>query len=261
MEFWFVYMIAGCIGGFIVGLLSGGIGPIIVATLFITLSKTNIDPGAIMYFAVATSLAIIVLTTTSSMISHYFKGTIDYQALGNYLPSAAIGGILGAMVSTHIPGTYLQTFFAVFLLYQAVIISLKFKETSAPQLSLNKSKTAGISFLCGLLAACTGVCFGLLFIPYIKKHQKSLPKMVGTLSLCNVFVAALSLIPYLFHAPFKITEHAFGYIYLPGFFIIGFCASLYSYVSSHLVTKVSPKLFNQLLALILGMTSLKILFL
>ena len=94
-QFILIYMLGGALAGLSAGLLGIGGGLIVVPFLSIVLGYAGFPQDELMHVAVATSLLLIVFTSTSSMIAHIRKGEVIWRAFWSLLPGLIIGAIIG----------------------------------------------------------------------------------------------------------------------------------------------------------------------
>ena len=157
--------------GFIVGLIAAffgiGGGVLFVPILIIIF---NLPPT----IAVGTSLLAIFITSTSSTIAYARQKKIYYK-LGLILEMASVpGAVIGAYITTIIPGEYLKKVFSIFLVFVAINIMhrgekrSKVENTSDKHLAYPGRKlwmALLFSFLAGLLSATLGIGGGVLKTP------------------------------------------------------------------------------------------------
>lgn len=105
-------LIAGVIAGIIAGLLGIGGGLVLVPVLFYLFSQMGVDSSICMHMAVGTSLAAIVVTSTSSAHSHYKKGSVDLNLIKHWVPWLLLGSVLAMSIFGSVKSKGLTYFFA-----------------------------------------------------------------------------------------------------------------------------------------------------
>lgn len=120
METVLLYLILGAFAGTMAGLLGVGGGLIIVPVLAYVYRTTGFDETIIMHLAIGTSLATIVITSISSLISHYRHGAIMWPVFWRLSFGIVIGAWIGAWSAAHLAGDALQKFFGLFELLIAL---------------------------------------------------------------------------------------------------------------------------------------------
>ena len=78
MEY-LIYLVLGAAAGFVSGLFGLGGGAIIVPILLATFAIQGLSPDISTHMAIATSLATIVVTSVSSIYTHYQKGVVRWE--------------------------------------------------------------------------------------------------------------------------------------------------------------------------------------
>lgn len=100
--------VAGCMSGFLAGLLGIGGGAVVVITLFETFGLVGVDPAIRMHLATGTSLAVLLPTTLTSFRAHLAKGAVDRPLLRRLAPAVVGGVVLGVLVARYSTGDALK---------------------------------------------------------------------------------------------------------------------------------------------------------
>jgi len=110
------------VGGIMTGLLSGffGVGGGFLIVPFLT--QLN---GVSMRNAVATSLVIIAIISTSGLMAHVSAESIDLQQLGLLGLGGIIGMALGSLFSRRLAGATLQRIFSITIVVMAIIVLIR----------------------------------------------------------------------------------------------------------------------------------------
>ncbi|MCH8504196.1 MAG: sulfite exporter TauE/SafE family protein, partial [Ectothiorhodospiraceae bacterium] len=92
-----IYLAAGSVSGLIAGLfgLGGGVG--IVPVLIVVLGAQGVAEDVLMQVAVASSLAVIVITSVSSVRAHHRLGGVRWDIFRRMSDGIAFGAIAGAV--------------------------------------------------------------------------------------------------------------------------------------------------------------------
>ena len=121
------YLALGLVSGFVAGLLGVGGGLLMVPVLVFIFSAEGFAPDHVLLFALATSLAVIMFTSLSSVRAHHQHAAVDWLALRRISPGIVSGTLLGAWLATLLPPTFLHYFFVAFLFYAATQMLLNIK--------------------------------------------------------------------------------------------------------------------------------------
>ena len=81
--------------GFVAGLFGIGGGLITVPFLYFIFSSLEIDPKYVMHLAVGTSFAIIIPTSSVSVLTHHKFKAVDFDIVKNYGVFVVLGVIVG----------------------------------------------------------------------------------------------------------------------------------------------------------------------
>ena len=117
--------------GFVAGLFGIGGGLITVPFLYYIFGLLGINPQYIMHLAVGTSFAIIIPTSTASVLTHHKYKAVDFNIVKNYGIFVIIGVIFGTIFAATLKTKALVLFFSIiiFLLsFYLLIIKEKQKD-------------------------------------------------------------------------------------------------------------------------------------
>jgi len=184
----------GAVAGFLAGLLGVGGGIVLVPGLYYIFgslqSQFGFDPAYLMHMSVATSLAIIVPTGSSSAFAHHKKGGVDFDLV------KAIGGgiVIGVIVATWIAkGLDVQTMrmiFATALMIMACIMILgrsRFQAEDGEPPKQPKTSIAGL--VIGTISTMIGIGGATLSVPYMSMHGIKMHRAVGTASALGLVIS------------------------------------------------------------------------
>ena len=101
--------------GFVAGLVGIGGGLITVPFLYYIFGLLGINPQYIMHLAVGTSFAIIIPTSTSSVLTHHKYKAVDFNIVRNYGIFVIIGVIFGTIFAATLKTKSLVLFFSIII--------------------------------------------------------------------------------------------------------------------------------------------------
>lgn len=107
-------VLAGLITGFLSGLLGIGGGGVLVPVLYETFGAIGVDPGIRMHMSLATSLAVIAVTSWSSFRAHRARGAVDMDVLRRLGPWVLAGVVIGILVASRSSSDGLKWMWIVF---------------------------------------------------------------------------------------------------------------------------------------------------
>lgn len=257
------YVLIGVFAGFFAGLLGIGGGLLIVPALAWKLHEQPLLNDHFMHVAVATSLAVIVVTSLSSMSAHAKRGTIDWLLFWRLVPGLVLGSVIGAVLATRTSNEILRVLFAVFELFVAIQIF------SSRELAINylpRSPTLslfiGVGLFIGVLSALVGVGGGVLMIPFMCWCHVPLRTAISTSAALGFPLALSGSLAFLvleFTAT-PILKTDISYIYWPAFFSIAIASVLSAPVGATLAHLLPASMLKSIFAIFLASIGLAMLF-
>ena len=106
-------MATGAIAGLCSGLFGVGGGFIVVPSLLFVLDTAGHGGEGIIFIAIGTSLATIILSSSRSALAHWKLGSLDVQFVKNWLPWLTAGTLIGVLLAAIVSSRELQYIFAV----------------------------------------------------------------------------------------------------------------------------------------------------
>ena len=103
--------------GFVAGLFGIGGGLITVPFLYYVFGSLGIDQAYLMHLAVGTSFAIIIPTSTASVLTHHKFKAVDFNIVKNYGVFVVLGVIVGTIFAASLKTKSLVLFFSIIILF------------------------------------------------------------------------------------------------------------------------------------------------
>lgn len=241
--------------GFLAGLLGIGGGLVIVPVLSSLLVYFNVLPfEQVVIVAVATSLASILFTSTSSALAHHKNGNVPWNLAPWIMTGVALGALISGFMAALLPEKVVRIVFGV----SAVLIALKMFYSSKSddptdrQLP-NKSLLTFFTTITGALSAMIGIGGGALLVPLLTFFSLDIKKAIGCASACGIVIALFGSIGYISSgsAYFALADGFLGFVYLPALFGIvctsWFTAPLGAKATHYLPVATIKKIFAALL--------------
>ena len=115
--------------GFVAGLFGIGGGLITVPFLYYIFSSLGIDEQYLMHLAVGTSFAIIIPTSTVSVLTHHKFKAVDFDIVKSYGVFVILGVIVGTVFAASLKTKSLVLFFSIVIFFLGIyLLLLKEKE-------------------------------------------------------------------------------------------------------------------------------------
>jgi uncharacterized membrane protein YfcA len=242
--------------GFLAGLLGIGGGLVIVPVLSsLLLHFEALPPEQVVIVAIATSLASILFTSTSSAIAHHKNGNVPWSLAPWIMTGVALGALISGFLAALLPDKIVRIVFAV----TVVLIAFKMfysstkTDSSAARKMPNKGLLTVFTTITGGLSAMIGIGGGALLVPLLTFFSLDMKKAIGCASACGIVIALFGSIGYISSgsAHFSLSDGFAGFVYLP--VLLGivctswFTAPLGAKATNYLPVSTIKKIFAALL--------------
>lgn len=166
MPLWLLYLLVGAAGGFTAGLFGVGGGLVIVPTLYFLWRLDPVLGPQVMHYAVATSLACIVVTSVTSSWTHWRANRMQFEPLGWLSAAVTMGAVLAVYLANVLPTAGLKLGFGVFALVTCITM-LRKKANDSSQTAPAKPELMVAGLFIGHLSTLLGVSGGAMTVPYL----------------------------------------------------------------------------------------------
>jgi uncharacterized protein len=212
-----ITLLLGGLVGFLAGLLGIGGGLIVVPALVMLLPAFDIvSSEQAILVAIATSLASIIITATSSVVAHHRWGNVPWSVASAIMAGAAVGAWSVGYLAHNISGVLLQMIFggAVFLLALRMLGS---RSLVGKKVLPGTVPTAAISVVLGGIASLLGIGGGALFVPMLNYYSVDMRRAIGCAAASGIAISTFGTIGYVIAGwqHNKLEDGFVGYIFLP----------------------------------------------
>ena len=218
MSILLVYLALGACAGVLAGLLGIGGGLVLVAALAWLLPRHGVPADAAMHVALASSMASIVLTATSSARAHHSRGSVLWPTVAWMVPGVLLGGWLGSRFAISLDGDVLRWCVAgyCFVIAAQMLLS-KSASTGGVDIAPRGPFYTGAGVGIGAVSAVVGIGGGSMTVPLLVWRGVAPVRAVGTSSANGIFIALGAALGYALQAPTGALplQGAVGYVYLP----------------------------------------------
>lgn len=216
MTLYLAYGLLGLATGFVAGLLGVGGGLIIVPVLTWLFALQGFAAAYNIHLALGTSLAVIVLTSVSSLHAHHGHGAVRWDIVGRITPGIVLGTLTGAIAAAWLADRDLRIFFTVFLFYAATQMLLGFKPPASrtlpgwPGMTLAGTVIGGVS-------SWVGIGGGTLSVPFMTWCNVKLHHAIGTSAAIGLPIAVAGALGYAWsgHRIEGLPAASIGFVHLP----------------------------------------------
>lgn len=244
------FAIIGAAAGFLAGFLGIGGGLVVVPALtWLFLQNPETSDNAI-HFAVATSLATMLVTSLSSIIAHNRKKAIKWPTVRNLFAGLVIGAILGAFVAAALEPKRLTLVFAVFAFLAGLQLLLSpavHGEKPLPGSTISALVGATI----GSVSSLVGIGGGSMTAPWLMWHGIRAQNAIATASACGYPIALAGTLTFIFLGLQEKTQVTLsgvnlGFVHGPAWLGIALTGALTAPLGAATVHRLSPVLVKRL---------------
>lgn len=216
MTFLLAYVALGLLSGFIAGLLGVGGGLVLVPVLSWIYAREGFPAEYNIHMALGTSLAVIVLTSVSSLRAHHRHGAVRWPAVRRIAPGIVLGTLAGAIAAAWMPDRGLRWFFVAFLFYAATQMLLGFRPNPQRELPGWPGMTLAGSVI-GLVSSWVGIGGGTLSVPFLNWCNIRFQEAIGTSAAIGFPIAVSGATGYALSGQVAtgMPAASLGFIYLP----------------------------------------------
>ncbi|MEM9102402.1 MAG: sulfite exporter TauE/SafE family protein [Pseudomonadota bacterium] len=254
-------LLIGVVAGLLAGLLGVGGGLIIVPCLLGLLPLLGVETPYLTHLSIGTSLMTIVLTSISSVKTHYQLKGIELILVKRLLPGLVFGAWLGAFIAGALSSNLLMKVFGAIM----ILLSLKmFLSQAFPtqKKSWSHYKMNGAGTVIGCVSSIAGIGGGSLSVPFFLHLGYPMVKAIGTAAACGLPLAISGAISFMSigWSQQNLPSLSLGYLYLPAFFGIVLTSVVTAPVGARLAHRLPTQQLKKFFALFLVLVGLKIIF-
>jgi uncharacterized membrane protein YfcA len=258
-----IYLVIGAVAGLMAGLFGIGGGVVVIPALTAIFSHSvDISQDYVMQVAVGTSLATMIVTSSSSLYAHYKRGAVRWEYWKQMTPGLIVGVILGAIAANFLPSKWLQIVFALFLL--VVGLRMAINKTAKPVAThvVAVRTMQWASVVIGGLSSILGVGGGTLIVPFLLRCQMDMREATATSVACGLVIGIVATACFMVTGLFASVHMPWstGYIFWPALIGIGITSILFAPMGASLAHKLPRDLLKQIFGAFLLLMSIDMLF-
>ncbi len=254
------FLLLGSFAGFMAGLLGIGGGGIMVPVLTAIFLQQGIPVENVVHLALGTSMASIIITSTSSLCAHNSRGGVIWKVVKGMAPGIIAGTFAATFLASHLRALYLALFFSVFMAYVSIQMFLNKKPKPGRELAGNGGLLIAGSGI-GAISALVSIGGGSLTVPYLAWQNVDIKKAIGTSAAIGLPISVAGTIGYVINGwSSSLTDsYTLGFVYLPAALLI----SVTSFITAPYGVKMAHKLpvavLKKVFAVLLIILSMKML--
>lgn len=260
METLLLYLATGAVAGVLAGLLGVGGGLIIVPALVFIFATQGVPDAIAMHMALGTSLATIVMTSTSSVRAHHKRGAVLWQVVWRLTPGIVMGTLMGAMLADMLSSGTLKRIFGIFALLVALQMGLGAKP--APHQRLPGRSGMGLAGgIIGGVSAIVGIGGGSLTVPFLTWCKVGVHNAVATSSACGLPIALAGSLGFIITGwnETALPAYSSGYIYWPAMAGIATASVLFAPLGARLAHALPADTLKKFFAIFLALLGARML--
>ncbi|WP_158232683.1 sulfite exporter TauE/SafE family protein [Sporosarcina sp. P26b] len=242
-----IFLIFGILTGFLSSMFGFGGGFVVIPVLYILLPELNFPEPLVMHVAIGTSLAIMIINSINSTISHYRRGHILWFIFFQLAPAITVGALIGGLLSPFIEGDILRYLFIDLILYTifSSLIGKGFIHVNTDSIQMpGRLKTSLIGSGVGFISTLLGVGGSLMTIPFLRSCRLKMVNAVALATPLSLPIAMIGATTSIFNGMQQtgLPPWSFGFVYVPAFFgiVIG------GFIGVPVGTRIAHRLPDQL---------------
>lgn len=245
---WLSYPLLGAFVGFFAGLLGVGGGGIMVPVLTSLFVAQGFGSDAVVHLALGTSMAVIVLTSLSSLRAHHNHGAVRWEIVRFITPGILAGTFAATFIASRVASRPLALFFVIFMSYVALQMLVNIRPKPSRELP-GPLGLSGVGAAIGGVSALVAIGGGSLSVPFMMWCNVKVHHAIGTSAAIGLPIALAGTIGYLVNGwgDAAMPPHSLGFIYLPALVLVSavsmFTAPLGAKLAHRLPVATLKKIF------------------
>ena len=248
--------------GFVAGLFGIGGGLITVPFLYYIFNTAGINQDYIMHLAVGTSFAIIIPTSTVSVMTHHKFKAVDFDIVKSYGIYVVLGVIFGTIFAASLKTKSLVLFFSIIILLLGIyLLLLKEKETNIT-LEIKLHLKVILGFLAGFISAPMGIGGAVMNVPILKFFGYSINKAIGSAAAIGFLIALFGATGFLISGSYLNTNLplGIGFLNIPAFLIFIPITTFMARIGARTVHKIDKNKISKYFGIFLLVIAAKFLY-
>ncbi len=245
--------------GFVAGLFGIGGGLITVPFLYYIFGQLGIDQQYIMHLAVGTSFAIIIPTSTVSVLTHHKFKAVDFDVVKNYGLFVIIGVVVGTIFAASLKTKSLVLFFSIVILFLGIYLLLIKEKEQNILVEMKLYLKIILGFIVGFISSIMGIAGAVMNVPILKYYGYSIKKAIGSAAAIGFLIALFGATGFLISGNYLNTElpMSFGFINIPAFLIFIPITTFMARLGARTVHRIDKKKISKFFGIFLLIVSIR----
>tara|TARA_B100001094_G_scaffold107287_1_gene103344 strand:- start:56 stop:841 length:786 start_codon:yes stop_codon:yes gene_type:complete len=248
--------------GFVAGLFGIGGGLITVPFLYYIFGSLGIDQQYIMHLAVGTSFAIIIPTSTVSVLTHHKFKAVDFNIVKSYGIFVILGVIFGTIFAASLKTKSLILFFSIIIFLLSIYLLLLKEKEKNVIIKIKLHLKIILGFLVGFISAPMGIGGAVMNVPILKFFGYSINKSIGSASAIGFLIALFGALGFFITGNYLQTNLplSIGFLNIPAFLIFIPITTFMARIGARTVHSIDKNKISKLLGFFLLIIAIKFLY-
>jgi uncharacterized membrane protein YfcA len=260
MEWFLGYLAIGAAVGFFAGLLGIGGGAITVPLLVMSFEAQGLPRAQLLHLAVGTGMAVILITSVSSVIAHAKREPLRWDIVRAMTPGILLGGLAGSWLASVVPTRVFAVLFCITVYAASVNIILDRK----PKPSRVLPGAPGLfvfGFLVSAISAFAAIGGAFVVVPFLLWCNVPILQAIGAAAANGFPIALAGSIGFIATglAQGGLPEWSLGYIYLPALAGVVLASVFMAPVGAALAHRMPVRALKRIFAALLFVMATKLL--
>jgi uncharacterized membrane protein YfcA len=248
--------------GFVAGLFGIGGGLITVPFLYYIFNSLGVDQQYLMHLAVGTSFAIIIPTSTVSVLTHHKFKAVDFEIVKNYGLFVVVGVILGTIFAASLKTKTLILFFSIIILLLSIYLLLINEKEKSIIIPIKIHLKIILGTIVGFISAPMGIGGAIMNVPILKFFGYSINKAIGSAAAIGFLISLFGAIGFLISGSYLKTNLplSVGFLNIPAFLIFIPITTFMARIGAHTVHKIDKNKISKIFGIFLLIVASKFLY-
>jgi len=248
--------------GFVAGLFGIGGGLITVPFLYYVFNSLGVDQQYLMHLAVGTSFAIIIPTSTVSVLTHHKFKAVDFEIVKNYGLFVVVGVVLGTIFAASLKTKTLILFFSIVILLLSIYLLLIKEKEKSIIIPIKLHLKIILGTIVGFISAPMGIGGAIMNVPILKFFGYSINKAIGSAAAIGFLISLFGAIGFLISGSYLKTNLplSVGFLNIPAFLIFIPITTFMARIGARTVHKIDKNKISKIFGIFLLIVASKFLY-
>lgn len=252
----------GAFAGLMAGLLGIGGGVVIVPALYYIEGLLGVADIHRMHLAVGTSLAVIMMTALTSVVTHWRLKAVDTAILKTYGPGVLAGVLAGTLIAAAVKGAVLTAVFAAAAIVVSVNMLRGHRAWKLGPVMPGRAGAGVLGLLTGAVSTMAGIGGGAMTVAILTLYSVPIHVAVGTASAVGVLVSLPGAIGFVAIGwnMAELPPYSLGYVNLAAFAVLAPITAAMAPRGARLAHRLPGRALGLVFAGFLGLAALNMLW-